>query len=85
MRRNLTKGYTEEALKWSLIQQGHSMTNVTKVLEKAKEEIKEEKEKIIEKDKPKIKYELYGEDNKPIEIEVRKPFSFKKFFSDFFS
>ena len=74
-KKNLEKGYTEESLKWALIQQGYSRTDITRTIEKVNKEIKKEKEKKqVEKEKPKIKYELYGEDNKPIKIETRKSF-----------
>ena len=81
LKKNLTKGYTEESLKWALIQQKYSRSDIGRAIEQAHKEIKEKSEKLTEvKEKPKIKYELYGKDNKPIKIEVRKPFSLKKFF-----
>ncbi|MEX0932565.1 MAG: hypothetical protein WDZ77_00490 [Candidatus Pacearchaeota archaeon] len=86
-RKNLSKGYTEESLKWSLVQQGYSRTDISRALEKLERQ-KEEERKLNAKnrDKPKIKYELYGEDNKPIKIETRKPRkSFARFLKDLFS
>jgi len=86
-KKNLAKGYTEESLKWSLIQQGYSRTDISRSLEKLEKEREyERKENEKSKDKPKIKYELYGSDNKPIKIETRKPGkSWKKFFRDLMS
>jgi|TARA_B100001971_G_C17889777_1_gene382381 uncharacterized protein Smg (DUF494 family) len=83
-KKNLAKGYTEDSLKWILIQQGYSRTDITRALEKL-EKFRQEEERSRAKDKerPKIKYQLYGADNKPIKIEERKPFSWKKFFRKF--
>lgn len=85
-KKNFAKGYTEESLKWALIQQGYSRSEISKAIEKAKKETEAERnEKEASKEKPKIKYELYGKDNKIINIETRKPFSFRKFFRKFFA
>jgi len=85
-KKNLAKGYTEESLKWGLIQQRYSRTDISRAIEKVRKEIEEEKSaKEVAKEKPKIKYEIYGADNKPIKIEVRKPFYWKKFFKNLFS
>ncbi len=85
-KKNLIKGYTEESLKWALIQQKYSRTDIGRAIEQAHKEIKEASEKSSEvKEKPKIKYEIYDKDNKQIKIELRKPFSFKKFFRVLFS
>lgn len=85
-KKNLTKGYTEESLKWALIQQKYSRTDIERAIEQARKEIKESSENVKEaKEKPKIKYEIYDKDNKPIKIEVRKPFSLRKFFKSLFS
>ena len=85
-KKNLAKGYTEESLKWALIQQKYSRTNIEKSIEQAHKEIEEVSEKVSKvKEKPKIKYEIYDKDNKPIKVEFRKPFSLKKFFRNLFS
>ena len=82
-KKNLSKGYTEESLKWALINQGYSRTDVLKAMEQAHKELAEKAPQI--KEKPKIKYELYDKDNKLIKIKVRRPFSIKNFFRDLFS
>ena len=83
-RKNLKKGYTEESLKWALIQQGYSRMDISRVIENVhKETIEKTPEEV--KEKPKIKYEIYDKDNKLIKLKFRKPFSLKKFFRNLFS
>ncbi|MFW5846526.1 MAG: hypothetical protein ACOCUU_00050 [Nanoarchaeota archaeon] len=72
-KKNLKKGYTSESLKWALINQGYTKTLVETSLKKAQIELAEEAP--ILKEKPRIKYEIIDEKNKPIKI--KKPF-FKK-------
>ena len=80
-KKNIKKGYTSESLKWALIQQGYSRTDVERAIDLANKEMKESDEKIKkDKEKPKIKYEIYGADNKPIKIRSRDPFFWKNFF-----
>lgn len=67
--RNLKKGYTEESLKWALINQGYSRSIVEIAIEKAHKELAE-KAPIL-KEKPIIKYEIIDENNNPITI--KKP------------
>lgn len=64
LRTNLEKGYSEDSLKWALIKQGNSRTEVARALTKVKKEMADKKK---EKEKPEIKYEIYGQDNKPIQ------------------
>jgi|TARA_Y100000296_G_C5007368_1_gene173293 alpha-amylase/alpha-mannosidase (GH57 family) len=86
LKKNLSKGYTEESLKWALIQQKYSRTDIERAIEQAHKEIKEVSEKVSEvKEKPKIKYEIYDKDNKLIKVKLRKPFYFKKFLKNLFS
>jgi len=75
IKKNFKKGYTAESLKWALINQGYSRILVEKALETANKELAE-KAPVI-KEKPKITYQLIGENNKPIKF--RKPF-WKRFF-----
>jgi|TARA_B100000315_G_C14413784_1_gene512256 hypothetical protein len=85
-KKNLSKGYTEESLKWGLVQQGYSRTDISRAIEKVRKELEEERvAKNADKEKPKIKYEFYGDDNRPIKIEVRKPLNWRKFFKNLFS
>jgi|TARA_Y100000310_G_scaffold167546_1_gene167344 hypothetical protein len=82
-KQNLSKGYTEESLKWALINQGYSRTDVSRAIEQVHKELAEKAPMI--KEKPKIKYEIYDVDNKLIKVETRRPFSIKNFFNDLFS
>ena len=68
-KKNLKKGYTEESLKWALINQGYSRSMIDSALERTHKELAEEAP--ILKEKPVIKYELLDENNRPISI--RKP------------
>ncbi len=68
-KKNLSRGYTTETLKWALINQGYSRSAVESALDKAQKELAE-KAPIL-KEKPKIKYEIIDENNKPIKI--KKP------------
>ncbi len=77
-KKNISKGYDQETLKWALIEQGHSKSEVREILEMANTELEKEKPKYSEKKEiPKIKHELYDVDNKPI----RLPF-FKRVFGN---
>ncbi|HKL24252.1 MAG TPA: hypothetical protein VJ912_02880 [Candidatus Nanoarchaeia archaeon] len=76
-KKNLKKGYTSESLKWALINQGYSKILVEKALEAANKEMSE-KAPII-KEKPRIKYQLYDQNNNPIEVrKVKRKSKFKK-------
>lgn len=66
-KRNLSKSYTSDSLKLALINQGYSRTAVEGALEQAHKELAEEAPKF--KEKPKIKYEIIDEDDKPITIQ----------------
>ncbi|MFH1326557.1 MAG: hypothetical protein ABIH59_00325 [archaeon] len=74
-KKNLKKGYTEESLKWALINQGYSRIMIEDAIRQANKELAA-KAPIL-KEKPIIKYEIIGEDNNPIEI--KKPW-WKRFF-----
>ena len=56
IRKNLSKGYTPESLKWALINQGHSRLEVEKAIKVANEQLAAEAPKMIEK--PVIKIEI---------------------------
>ena len=86
LKKNLEKGYTEDSLKWALVKQGYSRTEVSRAIIKAKEELSQKKDdRNSGKERPIIKYELFDSENKPIKIETRKPFSLANFFKDLFS
>ena len=76
IKKNLLKRYTIESLKWALINQGYSRTDVTEAIGISDRELAEKAPMI--KEKPKIKYEIFDKDNKPINI--KKPF-WKRFFN----
>ncbi|MCK5149898.1 hypothetical protein KAJ87_03150 [Candidatus Pacearchaeota archaeon] len=65
-KKNLSKGYTSESLKWALINQGYSKAIIEQTLEEAHKELAEKVPEI--KEKPKIKYEVIDEYGKPITI-----------------
>ena len=77
-KRNFKKGYTEESLKWALINQGYSRIRVEQGIKKANEELS--KKAPVIKEKPKIRYQIYDEENNPIEIKK----SFFQKLKDFF-
>lgn len=69
-KKNLSKGYTEESLKWALIGQGYSRILVEDCINEVHKELAE-KAPIL-KEKPIIKYEIIDEKNRPVTI--KKPF-----------
>ncbi len=68
-KKNLKKGYTEEALKWALISQGYSRSAVELAIKKVNLDLA--KKAPVLKEKPKIKYQIIDEYNRPITI--KKP------------
>ena len=66
-RKNLAKGYTEESLKWALLNQGYLRVEVLKAIEQVHKELAE-KAPVL-KEKPKIKYQIIDEYDNPIIIE----------------
>jgi len=70
-KRNISKNYTVDALKFSLISQGYSRVVVDQALEEANKQLAE-KAPIL-KEKPIIKHQYYDFNNKPINPE---PFTF---------
>lgn len=65
IKKNLSKGYTQEALKWALIDQGHSRTEVERAINLANEQLAMQAPKMVEK--PKITIETIP----PAEIEKK--------------
>ncbi len=64
LKKNLTKGYTLESLKWALVNQGYSRAIVEKAIKQTNEELA--KEAPVLKEKPKINYQLLDEYDKPV-------------------
>lgn len=65
---NLKKGYTEESLKWALINQGYSRVLVEAAIKDAHYELSK-KAPVLE-EKPKITYNLIDEFDNPIKISI---------------
>ena len=61
-KKNLSKGYTIEALKWALINQGYPRSSVYKAADIANEELAKSAPKLVEK--PLIKYEIVDSQDK---------------------
>jgi SOS response regulatory protein OraA/RecX len=69
IKRNIKKGYTEESLKWALINQGYTKSIVERAINKVHQDLSQ-KAPIL-KEKPIIRYEILDEKNQPIKI--KKP------------
>jgi len=65
IKRNLAKGYTMDALRFSLMKQGYSRISVEKAIELANEQLAASAPEM--KEKPKITYTLLDEDGNPIQ------------------
>jgi SOS response regulatory protein OraA/RecX len=61
IKKNLSKGYTLDSLRYSLLQQGYSRTTVEKAIEIANKQLAETAPRMIEK--PVIKYEVINNDD----------------------
>jgi hypothetical protein len=72
IKKNLAKGYNQDTLRFSLIEQGYSKITVENALERANKELAEKVPEV--KEKPKIIYKVIGEDNKPIQVSTKKRF-----------
>ena len=59
IKKNLSKGYTQESLKWALINQGHSRDSVDKAISQANEQLALQAPRLVEK--PVIKVEIEPE------------------------
>lgn len=56
IKKNLSKGYTSEALKWALISQGYSRAEIDRAIKLANEQLAASAPKMVEK--PVIKVEV---------------------------
>ena len=65
-KKNISKGYTPESLKWALVNQGYSRIVVENALEEANKELA--KKAPVLREKPEIKYEVIDEHDRPINI-----------------
>jgi len=60
IKKNLSKGYTMESLKWALVGQGYSRGSVEKAIDITNRELAAQAPKLIEK--PVIRYEAVDEE-----------------------
>ncbi|MEK6906768.1 MAG: hypothetical protein AABW81_04045 [Nanoarchaeota archaeon] len=83
-KKNISKGYPPEALKWALIKQGYSRSAVEKSLDVANQEIAATAP--ILKEKPVITHEVFDEGNNAVSVNSSflnkfKPHAFNVFVS----
>lgn len=69
LKRNLDKGYTAESLKWSLIQQGYSRTDVQRALDRV---LRDRSQRESMREKPVIKTEIYTNESMPAVSKVEE-------------
>jgi len=77
-KRNFSKNYTQDTLRFALLAQGYSRAAIDQAIEMANKELAE-KAPVL-KEKPIIKYELYDQDNRPIRIDPFTRWEKIKFF-----
>ena len=65
IKKNLSKGYTMDALRFSLMKQGYSRISVEKAIELSNQQLAASAPEM--KEKPKITYTLLDEDGNPIQ------------------
>ena len=75
LKRNLSKGYTLEALKWALVDQGYSRTEVDRAIALANEQMASQAPKMIEKPVIRIETEPPTEEKKGFWQRVKGWFS----------
>jgi hypothetical protein len=72
IKRALSKGYKADSLRWALLGQGYSDAVIDRAMKQAINELSDEERARLEKEKPKITYKLYDENNR--QIKLKKPF-----------
>ncbi len=81
--KNLSKGYTVDSLRFSLINQGYSKISINKAIEIANKRLAAKAP--LMKEKPQITYKVIDEENKPILIsEIKTKEGFLEKVSKFF-
>jgi len=75
LKRNLVKGYTMEALRWALINQGHSRNSVQKAIDTANEQLALQAPKLVEKPVIKVEVEPKIEAKKGLWKKIKSWFS----------
>jgi SOS response regulatory protein OraA/RecX len=76
IKRNLSKGYTIESLKYSLMQQGYSRTSIEKALQIANKQLAETAPKMVEK--PVIKYQTIDDEEMAAKVAAQSEGGFFK-------
>jgi len=71
-KKNIEKGYSDETLRWALINQGYSRVEIQKAMDIAHQELAAKAPKIVEK--PKITVEVVDDQNKTIHSQTKRPF-----------
>tara|TARA_Y100000310_G_scaffold316318_1_gene367870 strand:+ start:6320 stop:6610 length:291 start_codon:yes stop_codon:yes gene_type:complete len=66
IKKNLTKGYNQDTVKYSLMSQGYSKITVERALENANKQLAESVPII--KEKPQISYKIIADTSQPIQI-----------------
>ena len=69
-KKNISKGYSSETLKWALVKQGYSRVEIERANEEAHKQLSE-KAPVL-KEKPQIKYELIDAEDKSIRLYQKK-------------
>jgi homoserine kinase len=72
LKKALAKGYKEDSLRWALLGQGYSDAVIDRAMKQAMAELSEEDKARFEKEKPKITYKVYDENNR--QIKFKEPF-----------
>ena len=70
LKRALSKGYKQDSLRWALLGQGYPDTIIDRAMEQAVSELSAEAKEKFEKEKPKIKVEVFDEHNKPVKLKT---------------
>ena len=79
IKKNLSKGYNQDTLRFSLLSQGYSRITVDNALERAHKDLAVKLPEV--KEKPRITYKVIDEENRPvrtIEVPVENKSLFKK-------
>jgi len=66
LKKTLSKGYKEDVLRMALINQGYPDVVIERAMNQAKKELAEKEIAEAEKEKPKIVYKVYDENNRQI-------------------
>ncbi len=79
LKRALAKGYKEDSLRWALLGQGYSDAIIDRAMKQAINELSAEEKARFEKERPKITYKIYDENNR----QVNKESFWKKWFGKY--